>query len=76
MKKLYVFLIIIGLICAAGIIYISAVSENINENLKSIGFIITGYIGVISFTYGWVKLYSEMKNQKKLVIKENSTEKE
>lgn len=63
MKKLYIGLIILGILCAAVIIYISAVSEVIDENVKSIGFVVIGYLGVISFTIGWVKVSNLKKEE-------------
>lgn len=56
MKKIYGLFIILGIICFGGIIYISAASEKILKNFKTIGFFIIGYIGAILFSYGWIKI--------------------
>lgn len=59
MKKLYILSIIIGIISIVGIFLISAYSNNLNQYIKTFGFIILGYIGVISFAYGWMKLFKK-----------------
>ena len=61
MKKLSNLFIILGLICFVGIIVISASSESdiISQELKTIGFIVLGYTGVILFTYGWLKRFKD-----------------
>lgn len=60
MKKLTNILIIVGVLLFVGIIYISARSETINNDiLITIGFIVCGYIGVILFSYGWIKRSKE-----------------
>lgn len=63
MKKLYILLIILGVLSFVGIILISAYSEKLSETVKSIGFIGLGYLGIILFTYGWMKIFRN-KNQK------------
>lgn len=63
MKKVYIAAIIFGLIAFIGIIIISSLSENIPEIVKTVGFIALGYIGVISFSYGWMKLYGINNNK-------------
>ena len=55
MKKIANLYIILGLLCLVGIIVISAISEGITDNVKTIGFIVLGYTGAILFTYGWIK---------------------
>ena len=63
MKKIASILILIGLLCFAGIIYISAESNDIPGNIATIGFIVIGYFGVIIFSYGWLKRTKEKKNE-------------
>lgn len=63
MKKLYIAAIILGLIAFIGIIIISSLSENIPEAVKTVGFIVVGYIGIISFSYGWMKLHGKNNNK-------------
>lgn len=55
MKKIANLYIVLGLLCLVGIIFISAISEGIPGNVKTIGFIVLGYIGAILFSYGWIK---------------------
>lgn len=65
MSKLAKILIIVGILCFAGIIFISAESEVIPDNIKTIGFIVLGYIGVISFSYGWLNKFKKINEDKK-----------
>ncbi|MFY9422284.1 MAG: hypothetical protein WBK54_04750 [Bacilli bacterium] len=57
MKKLAVLAILVGLAAFAGIIFISAKSQDLSPFVKTYGFIILGYIGIISFTWGWLKIF-------------------
>ena len=59
MKKVANLFIILGIICFIGIIVISAISRSnlISKELKTMGLIGIGYIGVILFTYGWLKRF-------------------
>jgi hypothetical protein len=57
MKKLATFAIILGLIALAGIFYISAISQDSTPFLKTYGFIIIGYFGLILFAWGWMKIF-------------------
>jgi len=59
MKRMKYIFILIGIVCFLGIIAISAESDILSQEVKTIGFIVLGYIGVISFSYGWLK---KMKN--------------
>lgn len=59
MKKLAAFAILIGLASFVGIIIISAKSEAISDFAQTYGFVILGYIGIISFSWGWLKLFSK-----------------
>jgi len=63
MKKIANIYIFIGLLCFITIIVISAISETniISAEVETIGFIILGYIGVIFFTYGWLKRFKANK---------------
>jgi len=63
MKKIANIYILIGLLCFITIIVISAISETniISAEVETIGFIILGYIGVIFFTYGWLKRFKANK---------------
>lgn len=63
MKKLNSLLIVIGLLCFAGIIYITAKSEGISDSLGTIGFIVLGYLGIILFSYGWLKRTKDKKTE-------------
>lgn len=55
MRRNALIAIIFGLICFVGIIVISSQSAFISNELKTIGFIVLCYLGVISFSYGWLK---------------------
>ncbi|HEY8395913.1 MAG TPA: hypothetical protein VIK96_03970 [Bacilli bacterium] len=57
MKKLAAISILIGLAAFVGIIIISAKSEGLSSTMKTLGFITLGYFGVITFTWGWLKLF-------------------
>lgn len=54
MKKYSLIFIILGILCLIGIVILSALSEQIEKNLRTIGFIIFGYAGVVLFSYGWL----------------------
>jgi threonine/homoserine/homoserine lactone efflux protein len=56
-KKIPYLLIILGIICLIVIMVISALSEYeiVSKQLETIGFIFLGYLGVVLFTYGWLK---------------------
>lgn len=59
MKILWSFLILLGLACLVGIFLIAVYSQELNDFIKRYGFIILGYIGISSFAYGWLKLFSK-----------------
>jgi threonine/homoserine/homoserine lactone efflux protein len=56
MKKLYYLYIAVGILSLVGIFLIAAFSPRLNNIIKTAGFITLGYIGIISFTYGWMKI--------------------
>lgn len=64
MKVKYNIFIGLGLILFCSVIVLSALSEGIDERIKTTGFFIIGYLSVIIFTYGWLKRSAEKKNNK------------
>jgi hypothetical protein len=57
MKKLALVAIIFGVLALIGIIIISAKSQDIDSSLKTTGFVVVGYLGVICFAWGWMKIF-------------------
>ncbi|NLD26859.1 MAG: hypothetical protein GX661_05810 [Acholeplasmataceae bacterium] len=57
MKKLAIVAIFFGLLALIGISFISAKSQDIESSLKTWGFVVLGYLGVISFAWGWMKIF-------------------
>ncbi|HHX80508.1 MAG TPA: hypothetical protein GX692_05545 [Acholeplasmataceae bacterium] len=59
MKRLAPFAILAGLASLVGIVVISAKSEAISDFAQTYGFVLLGYFGIISFSWGWLKIFSK-----------------
>ncbi|HHZ18346.1 MAG TPA: hypothetical protein GX390_03555 [Acholeplasmataceae bacterium] len=55
MKKLAYVFIIIGVLLLIGTFIFSIYSENLPPFWKTVGFVLMGYAGLASFTYGYLK---------------------
>lgn len=55
-KFFYVFLTVIGVLGLISLLFLVANYENISEFMKLWGFIIIGYLSIVSFAYGFYKL--------------------
>jgi len=59
MKKIWILSVLIGILAFAVISIVTLFSEEINSVFKTFLYIIVGYIGVISFAYGWLKIFGK-----------------
>jgi len=57
MKKLiYILLIIISVLFFASLIYITIKADELSSFVKTVGFIVFGYLSIILFSYSWIKI--------------------
>ena len=59
MKRLYVFLIILGLFLLTGIFLITIFSESLPDFVKTVAFVFFGYFGLALFTAGWMGCFAK-----------------